>query len=295
MANNCLVTKLKGNVSNNELRRLNSFRVIFKEGAFSANSIADVNPDVGSEIYAVKGTFNILGGDTNLIYYKKELSSTLSITPSSDAETVIEVTGRYNNATFAGNPSSNPSTDISKVIYHIADIKHCNFAYFDMIRGMCTGSINISEVPSMLSGGMTQIFVCTYDNDNPIEVVVPDGTNLSENIRKFDLKALNAAYLTHMDAKKVSFNLTSFNYCTNLAEIISPYGKETVRGDINSLCDTLYANGRTSGTLKCQLCDTACTITLNGVTKTLTREDGNTNGYNITVTFTDNGWTAVQN
>lgn len=116
------------------------------------------------------------------------------------------------------------------------------------------------------------------NNSSAWKITVPnDGQNyFGANFRVFDIN-----YSTlYKGYDNIELDLASFNKCTNLRKIFIN-GSHLVTGNLNSLLDTLYANGKVSGNVEIVLADTNCTY------------NGETGYINKNFTFSDSGWTPA--
>lgn len=287
---NCILTSLVSSINNNKLRFRDEITVKFLPGApgkcsFQIDPIdgTQSNPDTQIVIKAISGSFNIQVG-TNEI--KQGLTSYTmvnniyhNIFPAED-NTEIRIIGKrsianINKADFGTNISGYILMDFNEVNYSSIT----NF-YSDIITGY--GTLDVSKLPN--KDTMAFLYFGSKEGVDS-SVVVPSGTTLPY-IFEINVPGFIGKEMLVMNLNSITGR--------NLRTLIAP-GNTKVTGDLNTLLNTLYTNGKTSGELIVSLGGTNVTYTpAGGEQKVLTVEDSITNGWKIMVTFTSSGWTSVQ-
>lgn len=119
MANNCLVTKLKGSVDNNNLPKLNTLVLVpdVAEGEYSTFEVAIVNAQKPITISVTRGNSHLKQGGTGYddatdLGQSTEFSNAsnrlIYVTPGAD--TIVEIQSIYDVKSISLNLTSNPAT-----------------------------------------------------------------------------------------------------------------------------------------------------------------------------------------
>lgn len=273
---NCLVTKLKGAVGG-DLPYYNGIRVDLVSGA----SILRLHKETSTgKIIARSGTFNVLNSSKAVIasgvteYVAP--SSNFYISPATDTAKIAVLMsnkwfGRFQQEeTVAGNT------------LYLDDMAYMRSTNMSLASFIGKGKLDLSTLDF---SALTYLGLTVAD-DGYSKLVIPDGEYLNgDTLTDFRLYLQNATPQSH----HLDLNINAFNLCVNLATLELTHSLD-VRGSVDALCDTLFANGKTSGTLAIRVGDTNCTY--NGVVQT--RDVAQAQGWKLDATFTSNGWTIIQ-
>lgn len=144
---------------------------------------------------------------------------------------------------------------------------------------------------------------CCYDNElyfthleqiERINVTLQDGTDFS-NISKVNIDSLaGKTGLTTLDLErniKVYGNIESVSDSIGLFRI-KALNCTNLTGDLKVMLDTLFQNGKTSGTIQIEPRNTGITYNGEALTEEKVRElNGNTSAWVLNATFTNSGYT----
>jgi len=280
---NCLVTKLKGTVDNDNLVIYSGIKVTMGAVGTYPNGISPYSSDkiIGSKPFDVYDHTGVQLA-SNVTEYVNQYKSQCDIR-CSQSNTVINVLNKY--TTFAG------LTYLSNVYNTRFGNVEIDLSTLNYVQSLTGKNIYIS--PQEGSDNIT--FKGTFNlattnnweviqlngivnNSSAWKISVPnDGQNyFGANFLIFDINYLHQ----YKGYDNIELDLASFNKCTKLRKLFIN-GSHLVTGNLNSLLDTLYANGKVSGNLEVVLADTNCTY--NGETGTISE----------TFTFSNSGWTPA--
>ena len=270
MANDCLVTKYKGAVQNNNLPYYSG--IVFENKGTQMTTIT-----------CPHATAKVISGNVYLDSAKTQPVSTRKLGNDDclymDVASKVLLTSKYDPLiTQVGNkgnysPQGSAFLDASQINYSkLRNIYGSNFA--------TEGLVDLST--------LSELRIIAFNNtSNNASFVIPEGT-INSTIQQVQITKFAP------NSQNIECNLSVFNKGTSLTRL-NLQDEISVSGDVNTMLDAMVTKGRTSGTLVLNLGGTSCTYTpAGGTQKVLTHADGETNGWKITVTFTGSGWTAVQ-
>lgn len=285
MANNCLLTKLKGTVNNSNLPIYNAVKVrLFNtSGLVNTNSVLGINGYNDSvKIKVVEGSVNVYHENTDFVPVATGVTGDYTDT------TQVYIQGNatvwvYGKSGFMGLGFNNNAQRVFNDDYFQVDFDTMNYtgilSLFLYTTDTPVGTLKINTIQSIdnlyaiLKGGnyCFDFTGCTKENFHIASNFYFGNGGLESSINNV-VKNLNIEILENI----------------NFSELNIPF-QTSVYGDINTLCDALYAKGKTSGTLTFQLGGTQCTY--NG--DVITVDYCLAHGWEILVTFSQNGWTGV--
>lgn len=281
---NCLKTQLKGVVNNDNLEIYGGIKVTMGAVGTHPNGISPYSSDkiIGNKPFDIYDHTGIKLA-SNVTEYVNQYKSQCDIR-CSQPDTVINILNKY--YTFAGlsylenvfsTRFGNIEIDLSTLNY-VQSLTDKNI-YISYPKGSSNnvtfkGTFNFATTNNWTTVQLNGI----ANNSSAWKITVPnDGQNhFGANFRVFDIN-----YSTlYKGYDNIELDLASFNKCTNLTKIFIN-GSHLVTGNVNSLLDSLYANGKVSGTVEIVLADTNCTY--NGETGIISKN----------FTFSDSGWTPA--
>lgn len=272
MANDCLVTKLKSVVNNDNLHYLECIKVVKREIPSNEwNALSDVDKRkvnyismnvtsnvtlkiISGNAYFTDGTFTENRGTT--VTYKTGMSG-LYI---SNHDATILIKGKY----FV--------RDLWRADSHTASFGNATLYVEDLTAvnlHNLSNSPNVQAYPLLLDGNISKIEFRYFECFDLI------GANIDLSLQKFNNSiSLDKLYLSRNHG--VSGDIENLSNCTALTNIF--LRDTSCSGSINVLLDALYTNGK-RGTLSINCTNTSCKFNGSDVSSTLV------------FTFTDNGWT----
>lgn len=265
---NCLVTKYKKSASNKELVTLGGVKFnlpIASTSVFSCNC---------TKVVATNGSFNIENSSgttlaTNVTTYDNPTNATIRVRAYVD-NTIVNILDKYEGPIYMMGVGS--TQDIASI--DLDTLNYCKC--FGIGLGLALegyGTLDVSTITLIdpANGGLR-----VYIKDSESKVIVPSGF-MFENLKSFMVASNN--HLVNV----VKCNVGSLANCTSLTDLDLQNSAE-VAGNLDGLFTAMKAAGKTNR-LTCFLSGTSCTVTIGGVTKTLTLEDAVANGYGIYVDF----------
>ena len=280
---NCLKTQLNGVVNNDNLETYGGIKVKMGDVGTHPNGISPYSSDkiIGNKPFDVYDHTGVQLA-SNVTEYVNKWKSQCDIR-CSQPDTVINILNKY--TTFKGlsyldkafsTRFGNVEIDLSTLNYvQSLTAKNLYLWYTKENPNNLTfkGTLNLAT-----TNNWDTIQIHTFNDSNAWKILVPnDGQNhFGANFRLFEIN-----YLTlYKGYDNIELDLASFNKCTKLEKVFIN-GSHLVTGNVNSLLDSLYANGKVSGTLNIVLENTNCTY------------NGNTGLIMKDFTFSDSGWTPV--
>lgn len=266
---NCLVTKLKGVVENNNLNYYGGIKL-------TVPSSGSVYSFAGGNIKVVNGSVDILDSNNNVIAsnvtsYENVLTNS-KIRTRNDNISVFHI-NKYKNTMYFGFIT----TDV--VVLDLDTLNYSSlYSFVGNNKMQCNGILDLDTL-SFTNDLVTLKF---YNFQLGSKIIV---NNPLPNVMR--------VFLANDASIKANIESILSN-AINLTEV-SLQNNAEITGNLNTLFDTLASAGKT-GHLTCWLSRTNCQIdTAKGTNyKTLTAEDAFQNGYGIFVTFENNDWTCVQ-
>lgn len=265
---NCLVTKYKKSASNKELVVYGGVKI---ELPAASTSVFSCNC---TKVVATNGSFNVENESgttlvTNVTTYDNPTNATIRVR-AYVANTIVNILDKYEGPIYmtgVGTTQAVASVDLNTLNY-----SRCFGVGFEKsIEGY--GTLDASTLTFYKpSNARLRVFI----KDTESKVVVPSGFTFSD-LLTFQVKSNNSL------VNIVKCDIGCFSNCASLSEIAMERNSEVV-GNLDSLITALKTAGKT-GHLTCYLSGTQCTVTVGGVTKTLTSADAVANGYGIFVDF----------
>ena len=265
---NCLVKKYKKSTSNEELVVYGGVKI---ELPAANTSVFSCN---GTKVVATNGSFNVENGSgttlvTNVTAYDNPTNATIRIKAYTN-NTVVNILDKYEGPIYITGVGTTP--DVASIDLNTLNYSKCYGVGLEpTIEGY--GTLDASTLTFFNpSNARLRVFI----KDSESKVVVPSGFTFSDLV-SFQTKSNSGL------VNLVKCDIGCFSNCASLSEIAMEKNSEVV-GNLDSLITALKTAGKT-GHLTCYLSGTQCTVTVGGVSKTLTLEDAIANGYGIFVDF----------
>lgn len=297
MVNNCLVTKLKGNVQNNDIPYLSGVKITLVNGSGQVNTSGalDADLDVTNSIKCSSGSIDIYNSD----FSQKIVAGATSWTPSTKArymvvstspESVINIIGKYDR--FMIRENSNAGVSQYDSDYFVVDLDTVNYSKNMLFEigtiNKASGTLKVKTLTNYLGAtldAMNEYFV-DYEGVTQDSLI---GNRYIPPIIANNIIVNDRHRVKNLNIEMLSKNLLMINSEGNYGFALVNQGSE-VYGEVRTLLDNLQANGKTQGTLSFIFAGT--NVTLDG--KQLTTEDAQENGYTIYATYTSSGYTVEQ-
>jgi hypothetical protein len=276
--NNCYVKTYKVAVNNNDLVILNSVavKVLTSGSSYEAsggnikvlggtvNIYNSSNVLVAEDVteYYLNDTYKIVAGNDNILVNHLDKTGTNKYLGNSTGD-VIWLLDTFNNSKWY--TIKNSSNDVK-----------------------CVGRLDLSTLALSPSGNSRELWFRQPQQGS--KIIIPTSFYTPASLYRFYVGSnVNASSYRNV----VEGNIMSFKNSINLSEVSLQYNQGLV-GNLNDLFDALRTSGKTSGVIAFWLQGTNCTLTVNGVTKTLTTTDAAANGSGVFVKFTQDGYVFEQ-
>ena len=253
MSNNCLVTKLKGTVSNPNLDGMGWMRIVSdaSEKDRTKHVYISCNADVDLQL---------LGGGTIKNTEDTDLGTSTQILANTSADLYFQGTLIIKNkyAVTVLTATTGYSTDFNKYMPYMESLSEFDFNVNNSLSSLSAFNNDSSLIYFRLVG--------TDDYRN----MPGDVENLPSSIKNLTLAGTNT-----------TLNVENLSHIVGL-ENLYLYGLYvTATGDMRNLMNSLHANGRVSGRLHYE-CNTP-----------IINVDGSTSAGSFTVEFSAGGWSIV--
>lgn len=271
---NCLVTKLKEAVNNNNLNVFNAIMFQNTENIDLGKCKGNVyRIDPGWTMKAIVGVFDVYpgnpAGDIVLAdqteFSPTEQQRTMHVCMKS-ANGIYALIGKNLAMPQLRNAGTLPSGGLSLGI-KAETLEFSKINYLAITESKIIGTLHIKNI---------DLSTCFYISIFSPCVIDFNGYVASENVTTFAIGLLNNMTGAHVDMLKPAKNMTS------MQEYYMGGATEDVGGDLKDLFDYWYSQGRTSGTLAIQIRGDHHKFTLNGEKVT----------SNKTITFSAGGWSV---
>ena len=273
MANNCLVTKLKGVVDNNNIPVYGCIKVdIFQRGvamvqrAIVVACKGTIKSTVPLDIYNLSGEV-IYSQVTQAVFDNTDTICIVFPDLEGTAWLPVKYEGGFD---LPSNIPNIGSFGDGQVGYEIDMSQLEYFTGSGIATSVLVAKGNFE--PSTVLGNLVRFDLIEFSNERSGSFVM--------DLSIVPQKMPNLTSITLNGSMNVSGNVTDLSM--NVALTLLNLRLTKVTGNLEDLFNNMFANGRTSGTLQVQIDETA--IKYNGSSYT-----------RVTATFTPEGWTAVAN
>lgn len=288
--NECLVTKLKSGVDNSNLPFYGGIRV--KLGTPSKTTAIMVRFTVASgKIVAFAGSFNIVNNagtviESNLTSKSIAAPGIFYIMPAV-ADTKIALVGKYDSIDAIGFANGMPAPSTIEG-YEAPVFDADDFNYFSNLTAIWNNNQFVFDGTfdfATIQSNFTNVHI-QGNGSGTLKVIASGNYMFPASLDYFNVSHISTA-VSQYQYNYAELDIMKFANCIN-ATYIAASLSDNVTGNLNTLLDALYNNGKTSGSMKIQLGRTK--VTYNG-------EEWNAakvaeKGWSMDVTFTANGWTS---
>lgn len=274
---NCLVKEFKGNIANSSIPHYGGFTLAFKDAVVGTDYVRCADTSNPIEVFAKKGTFS-MNGQTNQTHYKAPSAGGYNIYPE-QSDTEVEIVSKYGIQSLGLQGGVPDSANVKKYV----NLDELAYGSFILINGRIvanSGSLDLSTLPKMATNGIDISYL--VEQGKPSKLIVPSDFRFPSSFTRLAVGFVNN--ISDKTGEDVELDLKSFENCVSLNNISLMF-ETTVTGNIDALCDTLYSNGKTSGSIFIALVGTGC---IRGNKPSGQQEITST--YNVA--FTSSGWTA---
>lgn len=243
MANNCLVTKLKDIVDNNELQFLNGLRINYFSGYEANNRVIAFYTERGSYRIISEHPVDVYSWNTLLAEGVRDFTTPELVDDSlhikfPDNNGVCDIISKYAINSLGYNyhhPILGTRSGYTSFCIDAGQLEYCNnikeiFAYSPNFKG----TLNPEKLENLIA------FYTNNMDDDRFDSYKMDITKLSSIV--------NLARINCKGSKLVYGNLESLGALVNL-NMLTLWGTAT-NGDLKTLCDNLVTHGKTSGILE---------------------------------------------